>query len=264
MADSRRSVRLEALNALATSGKWRAEGLHAHPRHLLLWFTRGQGRMSINGLPRVYGPNTIAFVPAGMPHAFEVRQGLFGTAAYFEDDPLVRMPSMPVHLRMRDALEQGQFVSHFENVQREVASDAHAAGRALTLHAGLLGIWLERQAIKHADEARPSAAERLVQRYMGLLEKRYAAKDGVGDLAAQLGVTPTHLTRCCKSVAGVSAHALLSDRVMYAARDMLVTTGHPVKEVAQALGFTSAAYFTRAFQSATGQTPTDFRRGAGR
>lgn len=34
----------------------------------------------------------------------------------------------------------------------------------------------------------------------------------------------------------------------------------PVKDVAQLLGFSSAGYFTRAFQKAAGQTPTEFRR----
>jgi AraC-like DNA-binding protein len=32
-----------------------------------------------------------------------------------------------------------------------------------------------------------------------------------------------------------------------------------VKDVARTLGFTSAAYFTRAFQARTGLTPSDFR-----
>ena len=34
----------------------------------------------------------------------------------------------------------------------------------------------------------------------------------------------------------------------------------PVKEIAARLGFTSAAYFSRAFQNETGQSPTEFRR----
>jgi len=35
-----------------------------------------------------------------------------------------------------------------------------------------------------------------------------------------------------------------------------------VGEIGASLGFTSAAYFTRAFQHLTGKSPTEFRRSA--
>ncbi|MDO9525330.1 MAG: helix-turn-helix transcriptional regulator, partial [Gemmobacter sp.] len=83
---------------------------------------------------------------------------------------------------------------------------------------------------------------------------------GVGDIAASLGVTPTHLSRVCRLTTGRSAKAILADRVIFEARRMLSETRLPVGTVATQLGFTSPAYFTRAFQHHTGQTPTDFRR----
>ena len=43
-------------------------------------------------------------------------------------------------------------------------------------------------------------------------------------------------------------------------RKMLAETRLPVKQVGESLGFSSPAYFTRAFQSYTGKSPTAFRR----
>ncbi len=80
--------------------------------------------------------------------------------------------------------------------------------------------------------------------------------------ARLLGVTPTHLSRCCNETCGRPAHALLSDRVLYEARMMLKETTRPIHEIAAELGYGSAAYFTRSFQKATGRTPTAFRRDA--
>jgi AraC-like DNA-binding protein len=46
---------------------------------------------------------------------------------------------------------------------------------------------------------------------------------------------------------------------MYEARRLLLDTDMPAREIAEHLGFSSAAYFTRAFTQATGRTPSDFR-----
>jgi AraC family transcriptional activator of pobA len=83
---------------------------------------------------------------------------------------------------------------------------------------------------------------------------------GVSDFARELGVTSTHLTRVCNKTCGSSASDLLHDRVIFEARKLLTETRMPVSQVAQALGFTSAAYFTRAFQHRTGKTPSAFRK----
>ena len=97
-------------------------------------------------------------------------------------------------------------------------------------------------------------------RYTALLERDFRSGRGVADFAAALGVTPTHLTRCCKQTCGRPASALLHDRVIFEARRLLSETSLPVGHIARDLGFTSAAYFTRAFQHQTGKTPSGFRR----
>jgi AraC-like DNA-binding protein len=126
---------------------------------------------------------------------------------------------------------------------------------------GLLGVWIERQALRAAaDTPRPDAARRLVARYAALLERDFRSGLGVGDFAEALGVTATHLTRCCRQACGRPASDILHDRVIFEARRMLAETDMPVKDIAQALGFASPAYFTRAFHHRTGKAPTAFRR----
>jgi AraC family transcriptional activator of pobA len=92
------------------------------------------------------------------------------------------------------------------------------------------------------------------------MEREFRNGAGVGDLAALLGVTPTHLTRCCQQCCGRSAIELLQDRRIFEARKMLAETDQPVGQIGAALGFASPAYFTRAFQHRTGQAPSAFRR----
>ena len=140
-------------------------------------------------------------------------------------------------------------------------ADTPAHDRAARHYLGLLGVWLERQAVRAAPESpRPDAARRLVARYTALMEREFRRGVGVGELAVALGVTPTHLTRCCRAACGRSAIDLLQDRRIFEARRMLSETDMAVGRIGTSLGFASAAYFTRAFSHLTGVSPTAFRR----
>ena len=226
-----------------------------------LWFTKGQGRITIAGVTRGYTAHNGIFIPAGVMHGFEVGPQVFGTAVFFGKDCKVKLPTQPLHLRIREVHAQQDLNITLDCIQREIESLVAAHDRAAEHHLGLLGVWLERQAIKaQADMPRPDAAWRLVARYTALMEQQFRSGAGVSEMAALLGVTSTHLTRCCRQSCGRSAIELLQDRRIFEARRLLSETASPVNQISAALGFASAAYFTRAFQHRTGSSPTAFRR----
>lgn len=255
------SLRLVPIPRLAAGGRWRVEAMRAYSEPLLLWFTRGQGRITIGGITRGYGAHNAVFIPAGMMHGFELSAQSSGTALFFGRDHGLELPDDPLHLRIREVGAQTELSGIIENIQRECDSDRPGKDRAARHHLGLLAVWLERQAETSADESpRPDAARRLARAYADVLEKEFRNGKGVGDLARALGVTPTHLTRVCHKTCGRSASDLLHDRLIFEARRMLAETRDPIRQVSENLGFTSPAYFTRAFLQRTGKTPSGFRK----
>lgn len=254
-------LRLVAIPRLAANGRWRVEAMRALSEPMLLWFTKGQGRITIAGSTRGYTANNAIFIPAGVMHGFEVGSQVYGTAVFFGKNCDVTLPTAPHHLRIRETFVQQELNVTLDAILREMDSDVPAHDRATRHYLGLLGVWLERQVKKGADEVkRPDAAQRLVARYSSLLERNFRSGMGIADFAGALGVTPTHLTRCCKHACGKPASALLHDRLIFEARTLLAETKIPVGQIAGALGFTSPAYFTRAFQSKTGKSPSAFRK----
>ena len=257
------ALRMVALPRLAAGGRWRTEAMRALGEPCLLWFTRGQGRITVAGLTRGYGPNTAVFIPRGVMHGFEVGPQVFGTAVFFgRDTPLV-LPDRALHLRVRENAAQVECNLTLDAVARELAGDRPGRERAAAAHLAMLSVWLERQAAAQTgeDAPHPPSARRLAARYAALIETHYRSGAGVAAYAAALGVTPTHLSRVCRQTMGRSAKDLLADRTIYEARRLLKETSVPVQDLARHLGFRSAAYFSRAFHARTGSTPTDFRNG---
>ena len=244
-------------------GRWRTEAMRAHATPRLLHITRGQGRITLAGLTSGYGPNNLVFIPAGTMYGYELGAGVHGQMLTIPRAMAGEWPEEAVHLRLKEVVAQRDIASAFEALERELRSDSPGAGRAAHYHLGLLAIQLQRQlaATGPSTDARSGAsAARLVAAYTDLVERDFRQGLPVAHYARALGVTPTHLSRCCRQTCGRPAHALLTDRVLYEARLLLRDSHLPVAAISRALGYRSPAYFARHFHDKTGRTPSAFRR----
>ncbi len=253
-----------SLGKLRMQEPWRIELLHGKPLHRLYWITRGQGRITVNGITRGYGPNTAVFIPAQGQLALELPAQTQGLELCLPPDADLGVPESPFHLRISVIEAQASLTSHLEKVEREIAARAPAMDRALRGYGLLISAWMERELTRQEGALRRQKSHRLVEEFATLMETQFRSGKGIADYAAMLQVTPTHLSRVCKEASGRPAHALLTERVMYEARRLLLETDMPAREIAETLGFSSAAYFTRSFSQATGLPPSAFRAPASR
>ncbi len=99
----------------------------------------------------------------------------------------------------------------------------------------------------------------LVQRVRQTLAAYPAQTHNAEALAALLNVSSRTLHRQLKEE-GASLQALKDEVRQARARDLLLRTARPLKQVAQAVGFQNEKSFIRAFRGWTGQSPAAFRR----
>lgn len=241
--------------------RWRVEGMRSLEEPCFLWFNKGQGRITLAGQTRGYTAHNGIFIPKGVMHGFEAGAQVFGTVVFFGTQGDLNLPKAPVHMRIRDVLAHQELNAILDALQRELETSQPGHLRAAQAHLHLLTVWIERQALRVGDDGQKNqASRRLVAKFTALLEQKFRAGVGIAELASELGVTPTHLTRCCRQTSGRSAIDLLQDRRIFEARKLLAETTLPVHVIGSQLGFASAAYFTRAFQNRTGTSPREFRR----
>ena len=232
---------LTSIGQTPMNARWRTEAMRSHANPRLFYVNKGQGRITIAGLTSGYGPNNLIFLPANVMYGFEAGPTVFGQILSIPLAMASEWPDQPEHLRLRDVVVQKEAIGHFENLERELNSGVSGHSRAAHYYLGILSVFFQRQLERRPPEATDARSKttsaRLVAAYTDLVERDFRKGLGVAHYARALGVTPTHLTRCCKETCGRNAHAILSDRLHYEARRQLRETTTPIKDIAVALGF---------------------------
>lgn len=241
---------------------WMLELLHVRTHHLLIWTTRGQGRVLLNGVRRGFGTHNAIFAPAGKLVSIELGLQVQGLVALIPADERFSFPDRAQHLRLQDGTEQLEFIAILDALRRELHENRPFIEDALTAHTQLLSVTLRRDLLTAGDLPRAKAAQTLARAYGDLLSKHFTEGHSMAWYADQLGVTPTHLSRVCKQSAGITAADMLSQLVQHRARLLLITTDRPMRIIARDLGFGSAAYFTRFCQQHFGAPPSQIRKQA--
>ncbi len=92
-----------------------------------------------------------------------------------------------------------------------------------------------------------------------LIHERAGRPPTLEELAERANMSPRHFARRFEALMGCTPHAYLTARRFARARDMLLQPHRKTHEVAEALGFSSPATFSRWFHQHAGVSPRDFR-----
>lgn len=262
-ADRLSGLSLEMVTSLKRHGRWRRNLPHVEPLPVLIWIQRGQGRITVLGRTRGFAPATCITLPPDTPFAIEPGAMTEGTLLRLPDLFEAPMPGTPRHLRLSDVSAQGELSGLLDRLDRRGELSDVASGRAALGRIILISALIERIA-EGQDAPRPDAPARLAARFARAVEENLHAAVTLDILGRDLGVTPTHLTRTLRATCAMTAQQYLQARLMHEARRRLADTDAPAATIARDMGYSSAAYFTRAFGRETGETPSAFRAAARR
>lgn len=98
-----------------------------------------------------------------------------------------------------------------------------------------------------------------LQQVLKWIKKNHTEPCPVETLAKIAGWSPAHLHHCFQKHLQSSPHQIIIRERVKTARERLVSTLHPVKQIAIECGFNDAAAFTRLFKIQTGLTPGAYR-----
>jgi AraC-like DNA-binding protein len=115
-----------------------------------------------------------------------------------------------------------------------------------------------RRMLSH-DSSLPLHTSALVKQAIAFIQQHYHEPITLQELADTLGVSKNYLGRIFHQEVGLTPWEYLIRYRVLRAKELLLTTGATVAEVAARVGFDTATYFNRIFQREVGCSPRAFR-----
>jgi AraC family transcriptional regulator len=168
----------------------------------------------------------------------------------------------------------GDFGSLHRNVWRDKAAggiidalfaEARAGGPHRALGADALLLRLVATLITLRDRRRdPDPPDRLapwqLKRALERIEADPAEDLLLAELAATVGLSPSHFCRAFARSTGAPPHRYRLARRIDRAKELLIGTQLPITDIALSCGFASSQHFASAFRRLVGTTPTAYRK----
>lgn len=260
---------------------------HAHDFLVLAYVERGAGQVRLGDRARDVREGDVLVVPPGLvlgaaPEGFRAAEVW---AVFFPPDavegrspgalsswrshplllPFVGAGSPTVHRLTVPEADRARFTRRFADLEEEVRDEPHGRRRGAT-EAGLaLLTLLLVDVARLVDE--PGGADwddPMLASVFDVLARRYAEPLSLRDVAAEVGLTPGHVTTAVRRRTGRTVQQWLVERRMAEARRLLEGGDLLVGVVGARVGYPDPAYFARVFRRAHGTSPDAWRRAARR
>ncbi|SNT56245.1 AraC-type DNA-binding protein [Streptosporangium subroseum] len=224
---------------------------------ILILCTAGTGWANIAGAQHRVGANAALVIPRGTPHAYGASYDNPWTIwwCHLRGADLAELieevggPVIPIRRIDRAIALLDEIVTTLER-GHSPASLMGAAGAAWKLLTQIV-----------VDRTMPAPGDPL-QRAMAYLAERLDSTVRVADLAALVGVSPSHLSALFRRATGGGVLAHHTALRMAQARSLLDTTDTTVANIAREVGYPDPFYFSRHFKRMHEASPTEYRNRA--
>lgn len=251
-----------AVNGLLLSEKEYPAGLsitpHEHAYALCSIVLHG-AMTERRGTRRVSGETgMLNYLPPEEPHAQEYHvDGSRCLIVQLADPWMSRLTALGIALPTRPVdLQRDRANWIADHLYREFQVADTAAGIGMEGFALALLAEIARTGERSERGAKPGWLLRAVD----LLHARARESVEMAEIAAEVGVHPTHLARTFRERYGCTMSEYLRRIRIDAARSELTSTDKPLSTIALDAGFVDQGHFSRVFKQITGQTPAAYRR----
>jgi AraC family transcriptional regulator len=206
---------------------------------------------------RQFGPFSVAYRPAGVPHQDEI--GPHGVR-FFEIELRPpwrrRIQDCSGNLdRAHDECGGGELLWLAMKLFREIRSTQEDGDLLLESSLAELVVSVARVPRENAKDA-----PQWLGRVRDKLNAEYCERLSLEDLATEAGVHPVHLSRVFRRCKGEGIGEYVHRLRIRAACEQMLTPQRSLAEISLTAGFADQSHFTRAFHRITGMSPGAFRK----
>jgi AraC family transcriptional regulator of arabinose operon len=197
-------------------------------------------------------------VPGREPHAYGAQPGSPWTIwwAHVEGEDVADLVAATGVTARRPVLRSVDAVRAAELVDEALTAMEAPAGRGVHVASG--AVWHLLTRLGADASGSPSRADP-VETAVAHLRRRLDAPVPVAELAALVGLSPSHLTALFRRTTGCGPSEYHTRLRMGRARELLAGSDLPVAAVAAAVGYPDPFHFARRFRAVHGEPPSSYR-----
>lgn len=169
-------------------------------------------------------------------------------------------------MAIEQSLESAQVVKDLQlasilSAMRAEVHDGCRSGRlfAESISTAFLAYLAARYANAGVATSRTSLSPTDMRRLKGYIRDNLSTDISVGELAAMVGMSPSHFTRVFKASAGITPHQCVMRERVAKAKQLMTNHTLNMSRVGAEAGFASQSHFAKVFYQFTGTTPKKFR-----
>jgi AraC-like DNA-binding protein len=255
-----------------TGGK--ADIAHRHDYYTLLVVERASGVHIIDYTEFPFGAQEVHFVSPGQVHQVALTERPRGSVITFTKGFLIEN-NIPLSFISNINLFQGfgntpplqLDVATFERLEHIVkefdtclTTDLDYGRRAVGALLQLFLIYCSNSSkLDKSQISEDIAGICILRDFKKLVDEKFKEWHKVKEYAAEIHISPKHLSQTVKSVTGKVAKEHIKDRLVLEAKRLLLHTPMSVKEIAYEIGFEEPLHFSGFFKKNAGISPTKFR-----
>lgn len=142
-----RPLKAVPISQISRQGGWAMDAPRSYLVPVLLWFTCGQGRLSVDGELRGYTAHNAIFLPANTPHACQACGRTQGTALFLGGRKDLPVPDRVLHLRLSTLQDQSELNQLVEGFRQDCLTNLPLTDEVLHHRAALISLWLTRKSL---------------------------------------------------------------------------------------------------------------------
>ena len=148
----------------------------------------------------------------------------------------------------------------FDNILHEMHHKQEGYEEICQHHLAILILLICRKDHVSYELVDPQSSNRECHKVKRYIETHYSDKITLDSLSTVCNLTKYYLSHKFTNLYGRSPIAYLTEIRINAAKDLLKTTNYNMEEISNAVGFSSASYFSQSFQKACQMSPQEYRK----
>lgn len=248
------------------------EKSHSHNFYLLVLFTEGSGKHTIDFKTYKIEPGAFFLLQPGQIHSWKLSSDIEGYILFYTSefynlhfakkriDHYSFFNSTKSNPEIKLETEEIKTISnYFEQILEEnKAQDLYKKDKIILLLDMLL-IELARK-YRFTETHLSSSYQNRIEQFESILEIYFKNEKSPSFYASKLNISLKHLNRVCKEVLNQTVTETIRKRIILESKRMLVQKKYTISEIADELNFESHSYFAEIFKKQTGISPKEFMK----